>query len=101
MEKSMARSEDARNVRRIAEDIDDALEFNLPFIAATESEAWRQVHALLRLIGLFADEAGAPEPVWRETEEILQELHEALQAAVSRGRVRHSDSSSDPLHPDS
>jgi hypothetical protein len=82
----MARSEDARTVRRTAEEIDDALEFGLPLIAPAESEAWRQVHALLRLIGLLAEEASAPDPLWRETEETLESLHAALSAAVARGR---------------
>ena len=84
----MARNEESRAVKRIAEDIDDALEFNLPFIADAEGDAWRQVHDLLRLIGRFADEAHAPEPLWREAETTLQQLHEALGAAVARGRNR-------------
>jgi hypothetical protein len=87
----MARSEESRAVKRIAEDIDDALEFNLPFIVDAESEAWRQVHDLLRLIGRFADEAHAPEPLWREAETTLQQLHDALGAAVGRGRQRARD----------
>jgi len=87
----MARSEESRAVKRIAEDIDDALEFNLPFIAAAESDAWRQVHDLLLLVGRFADDAHAPEPLWREAETTLQQLHEALRAAVSRGRDRSRD----------
>ena len=94
----MARSEDSRAVKRIAEDIDDALEFNLPFIAAAESEAWRQVHGLLRMMGRFADEAHAPEPLWREAETTLQHLHDALLAAVARGRNR-SREAPDPVRP--
>ena len=87
----MARSEESRAVKRIAEDIDDALEFSLPFIVDAETDAWRQVHDLLRLIGRFAEEAHAPEPLWRETEIALQQLHEALGAAVARGRHRSRD----------
>lgn len=94
----MARNEDARALKRIAEDVDDALELYLPFIAAAEGEAWRQVHELLQLIGRFADEAHAPESVWREVEDTLQEVHEALLAAVSRGRNRVRDTP-DPLQP--
>jgi hypothetical protein len=87
----MAKGEGARGVGRTAEEIDDALEFNLPFIAPGENEAWRQVHGLLRLVGRFADEASAPEPLWRETGEALQALHAALLAAVDRGRERARD----------
>jgi hypothetical protein len=92
----MARPDDSRAVKRIAEDIDDALTFNLPFIAAAEGEAWRQVHDLLQMIGRFADEASAPETVWREAELTLRDLHAALAAAVSRGRTRAAPG---PLHP--
>ena len=87
----MARGEESRSVKRIAEDIDDALEFNLPFIAAAEGDAWRQVHDLLLLVGRFADEAHAPESLWRDAETTLQQLHDALLAAVSRGRSRSPD----------
>jgi hypothetical protein len=86
----MARGEESRAVKRIAEDIYDALEFNLPFIAEAESDAWRQVLGILQLIGRFADEAHAPEALWREAEAELQRLHEALGAAVSRGRHRRA-----------
>jgi len=92
----MARSEESRTVKRIAEEIDDALEFNLPFIAVAESDAWQQVHDLLRLIGSFADEANAPEPLWRDAEITLQRLHEALLAAVARGRNRPRDAPDPP-----
>jgi hypothetical protein len=87
----MPRSEGARVVGRTAEEIDDALEFNLPFIREAEGEAWRQVHALLRLVGRLADEAGAPELLWRDAEATLQALHRALHAAVVRGRQRADD----------
>ncbi|MCW5748233.1 MAG: hypothetical protein KIT36_18745 [Alphaproteobacteria bacterium] len=87
----MAENGDVRSVRRMAEDIDDALEFNLPFIAEAEGEAWRQVRGLLQLVGRFADEAHAPSPLWRDAEAQLQELHVALLAAVSRGRERRRD----------
>lgn len=84
----MARYDESRAIKRIAEDIDDALAFNLPFIAAAEGDAWRQVQDLLHMIGRFADEASAPEPVWRDAEFCLRDLHAALLAAVSRGRGR-------------
>jgi hypothetical protein len=100
MERPMARSGDARTLKRMVEDLDDALEFNLPFIATAEGDAWRQVHELLQLIGHFADEAHAPEMVWREAEAALQELHEALLAAVSRGRSR-ARQAPDPMQPSS
>jgi hypothetical protein len=87
----MARSEESRAVKRMAEDIEDALEFNLPFIAASEGQAWQQVHELLCLVGRFADEAHAPELLWRDAEGVLQELHEALLAAVARGRARRRE----------
>jgi len=94
----MAKNEDARALRCVAEDIDDALELYRPFIAAAEGEAWRQVHELLQLIGRFAEEANAPDAVWREVEDTLHEVHEALLAAVSRGRARGRDTP-DPLQP--
>lgn len=84
----MARSEESRAVKRIADDIDDALEFNLPFIAEAEGDVWRQVHDLLLLLGRFAEEAHAPDPLWRDAEATLRQLHDALLAAVSRGRSR-------------
>lgn len=92
----MAKYEESRTVRRIAEDIDDALEFNLPFIAAAEGDAWRQVQELLQLVGRFAEDASAPEPVWRDAEIRLRELHAALLAAVTRGRANRV---ADPLQP--
>ena len=92
----MAKGEESRAVRRIAEDIDDALEFNLPFIAAGESDVWRQVHELLHLIGRFAEDASAPDPLWRESEVVLQQVRHALLAAVTRGRNRGAP---DPVRP--
>jgi hypothetical protein len=92
----MAKGEESRAVRRIAEDIDDALEFNLPFIATGEGDVWHQVHELLRLIGRFADDASAPDPLWRDCEAVLQQVHRALLAAVSRGRHRDAP---DPVQP--
>lgn len=94
----MARGVDARTLKRMVEDLDDALEFNLPFIATAENHAWQQVHELLRLIGHFADEAHAPDMVWRDAEASLQELHEALLAAVSRGRDQ-ARQAADPVQP--
>jgi hypothetical protein len=87
MERAMTKGEESRMIRRIAEDIDDALEFNLPFIAGNESDVWRQVHELLRLIGRFAEDGSAPEPLWRDCQVVLCEVHKALLAAVSRGRA--------------
>ena len=84
----MARLDDSRTVKRIAEEIDGAVAFNLPFIAATEGEVWRQVQELLHMIGRFADEGVAPETVWRDAEFTLHELHASLAAAVSRGHAR-------------
>ncbi|TWS99461.1 hypothetical protein [Reyranella sp. CPCC 100927] len=94
----MARDKELRALKRTAEDIDDALELYRPFIAPAESDAWRQVHALLQVIGRFAQEANAPEAVWQDVEDTLHEVHEALLAAVARGR-KGGREATDPAPP--